>query len=140
MMLYVNGQDIRKFTLALVRGNGDVSVCEYETSPEQFLFQLDAFLNKEGVRVGEIERIVTVIGPGSATALRSILSIVNTMQFVQGIEVLGVEKDPEIDDKKWIERIMNKDLDMIIPKPFLQPTYAHGPRITISKKDHLKRT
>lgn len=139
-MLYVNGQDIKTFVIGLVgKEAGESLQVISETEPDAYLSHIDDFLKKEGKQIQDIETIYVVVGPGSATALRAILSIVNTIKFAAGLELVGVEKPMLEDDQETVRKINDGQATLIKDDEFLSPIYAHGPRITISKKDQLKR-
>lgn len=139
MMLYINGQDIRKLTIALFTDSIAPILETYECAPEGYLKKIDDFLSGCKKKMKDFDRIIVVIGPGSATALRSILSIVNTLAFTYGVEILGIEKTPLEKDENTVEAIQ-KGKVKFIKKDILLPIYSHGPRITISKKDQLGRS
>ncbi|MBT4857457.1 hypothetical protein HON52_04710 [Candidatus Uhrbacteria bacterium] len=133
MKLYVNGQDIRRLVLGDVE-SGAVDVIETET--EGYLASIDTYLKDAAVRWENIEAIYAVVGPGSATALRSILSILQTVHFVQGTALYAVKKDPDEDDAITIKRAGEDGESVSV----LVPEYLHSPRITISHKDALGRS
>jgi hypothetical protein len=136
MMLYVNGQDIRRLTLGLLHQDSEPVLETYQCSPEEFLKRIDTFFKEHGMTVDDVDQIITVKGPGSATSLRSILSIINTLGFFKGVKVAGVEKELETLDKDVINSILNESVELDYSETIL-PKYSHGPRITISKKDQL---
>lgn len=137
MTLYVNGQDISRFVLALERA-GTIVWGGGEVRPEEFLKTLDAFLVDQKITINDIDRVYLVAGPGSATALRASLSIVNTLSFVANIEIIKVEKKPEEMDEKVFERVL-LDADLVVSDTYIRPIYAHEPRITKTNKDRLRR-
>lgn len=126
MKLYVNGQDIRQLVVGDV-DQGTLTIVE--TEPEGYLKALAGYLK-------EVTEIYAVVGPGSATALRSILTILQTIHFVQGTPLLAIQKSPEEDDVVTIKRAI-ADAQ---PVETLTPIYQHSPRITISNKDALGRS
>lgn len=134
MNLYLNGQDIHK--LVIGEWEGELETIN-DTAPEHFLQHIVAFLNKKHVTLQEVQGWYVVIGPGSATALRTILAIVNTLRFaLPEVQLFGIKKDPEKNDKLFIEDLKKEPLSST---NMLLPIYAHGPRITISKRDQLRR-
>lgn len=138
MTLYVNGQDINRITFAVLESDSSV-VKTVEVGPEQYLNELDAFLTENELSVPDISKIIAVVGPGSATALRASLSILNTLRFVKDVEVIGVEKDPELKEEAFITQLNKGDYEPVSRGEMLVPLYVSGPRITASKKDHLRR-
>ncbi len=125
MKLYVNGQDIRQLVVADVE-QGEPTIVE--TEPEGYLKVLARYLD-------DVSEIYAVVGPGSATALRSILTILQTVHFVQGTPLFAIEKEPDEDDTSTIARAQAD----ATPVDTLVPIYQHSPRITISHKDALGR-
>lgn len=139
-MLYINGQDIARFAVATIDGSEIRSLEVVSPArPEQFLALIDAHLKSVQRTSSDIERILVVTGPGSATALRASLSIVNTMVFALGIEVGAVEKEPMQEDQAFLRSILDGGVEVTYSKSFVAPVYAHEPRITKSNKDHLRR-
>src|SRR3989339_561121 len=132
MILYVNGQDIRRLVLGDV---AEQSVQIIETEPERFLQVIDTFLKNADQDWKDLQAIYAVIGPGSATALRSILSILQTVHFVQGTVLFALEKSPEEDDRVTLTRA-ETEAEAVST---LIPLYQHSPQITISNKDALGR-
>lgn len=140
MILYVNGQDIKTLVIGTVdeQANEPPRVIS-ETAPEAYLSHIDDFLKGSHKEVSDVEKIFVVVGPGSATALRAILSIVNTMKFAAGVDLVGVEKPMLEDDRETLRKINEGQATLVKDRDFLAPIYAYAPRITRSKKDVLKR-
>jgi len=135
MMLYVNGSDIARLTLGVLSDDRSafvVAPAAIASSPETCLKNIDAFVaaHPESLQAG----IVAVIGPGSATALRTSLAIVNTLGFTKGIPLYGVVLAPGADD-----RTVLVDLHHAPVHRMLRPAYANAARITPSAKDALGR-
>lgn len=135
MMLYVNGSDIGHIVLGALsddRSRFMVDPVSQPSSPETTLRMIDAFVaaHSEVLSTG----IVAVIGPGSATALRTSLAIVNTLGFTKGIPLYGVELAPGADD-----RTVLVDLHHVPVHRMLRPAYTNAARITPSAKDALGR-
>lgn len=136
MILCIDGSDIA--TLALeayerkdmaLSGGGWQRTREaiFDASPEEHLACITQFVD-----FAEIEGIAAVQGPGSATALRASLAIANTLAMTRKISLYGVQKGTS-----W-EEVFTADG----PKDgvsYLEPVYAHDPRITPSTKDALRR-
>lgn len=137
MRLYVNGQDINHLILADI--DNEKSLQTFEAEPEQFLLALNTFLSAQSQSSKDIKEIYAVIGSGSATALRSSLSIVNTIAFVAQIPLKGIEKSPADDDSKILSLIRNDEIKIVASGSKLMPEYQEPAKITISKKDQLKR-
>ncbi len=137
MILYVNGQDINELILGLVEK--EVHLETFSVGPEKYLATLDAFLQTQNIELDKLEGIAVVVGPGSATALRSSLSIVNTVHFAKKLPLYIIEKDPVAVDEDIVTKDMLSKLEPLGERSFAEPIYAHAPRITPSKKDALGR-
>ncbi len=136
MMLYVNGRDIAQVTLGLLNDERSVFVIgpvTVQASPEQFLAAIDTFLAMHAP-ASPLTGIVAVLGPGSATALRTSLTLVNTLVFARNIPIFGVELELNSDDRSVLVALRGKHAI-----PMARPTYAHEARITTSTKDALGR-
>lgn len=136
MRLYINGQDINHLVLADI--DDKTSLKKFNVEPEEYLRALDEFLSAHDSSAQKIKEIFVVIGPGSATALRSSLSIVNTMAFVLGIKLHGIEKLVDEQDLDTVRLIGQNKLGTI-DNQTLMPKYAQEAKITLSTKDVLKR-
>jgi len=132
MKLYVNGQDISRITVGSVDTE---SLITRQVETELFLSVIHAFVTERARSYDNLESIYAVVGPGSATALRCTLSILQTIHFVEGIPLFAVEKNPDEADEATIARAI---VDAQ-PVDTLVPLYQHSPRITISNKDVLGR-
>lgn len=131
MMLYVNGQDIARLVLGLVDGGAwRVGPTVFAVGPEAHLATVDAFVREHG----DFDGIVLVTGPGSATALRTSVSMVNALAYAMGRPLYPIEKAPDVDDATIVDRLAD-----LKPVPMAVPVYAHGARITAPTKDALKR-
>lgn len=137
MMLYVNGSDIAKLTIATVaddRASFSVPPKTFEVRPEEFLFTIDAWLREYHIEAASISDLAVVVGPGSATALRTSLAWANTFAFAQSIPMFGIELAEGADDRAALI-----DLASAHSVPMLRPIYANAPTITATKKDALRR-
>lgn len=137
MILCIDGSDIRLLTLvAFAHGAPrrsrpkwrETAREEAAVGPESFLASITHFVPLE-----EIEGIVIVQGPGSATALRASLAIANTLAMTNGIPLCGVKKG-----EAWESALAPDGLHA--PVDHLEPVYAANAIITPSTKDHLRRS
>lgn len=136
MMLYVNGQDIGRIVLGLVEQQSwRVEPTVFEVAPEEYLATLDGFLSDHGHGRGEgIAEIAIVVGPGSATALRTSVSMINAIAFAKNIPLRPIEKAPDAPDVDVCALLfVTKHVSIA------HPVYLHGARITASTKDALLR-
>lgn len=140
MIVYINGQDINKiFFSDLSREDGEFGIYEKQCGPEGFLKAFRDFLSDQGLVLDDVKQIFCVVGPGSATALRSSLAMVNTLAFTKGIKLVAVEKEKGEQDIDTVKRLVEHDLSKFEIKNVLMPKYEHKPRITLSTKDALRR-
>lgn len=137
MKLYLNGQDINRLVIADLDKPDDLTVIE--VGPEEYLKEIDRFLSERDLYVRDLEEVYNVIGPGSATSLRAIISIVNTIKMLKPIKVFAIEKDKDEHDIDTVSKIVNKKVALVEQDNFLAPIYESGPKITVSTKDRLKR-
>ena len=133
-MLYLNGQDINQIIVGIGQ-EGNIEFLTKTAGPEQFLAAIDRVLNAAGANVNTIEHIFVVVGPGSATALRSVLAIVNTWSFVRDIPVTPIEKLPHQTDREaWVQAQQSEGT-----KETILPVYNTAPKVSKSTKDSLGR-
>lgn len=137
MMLYVNGSDIDRLTIGAVADDRAVFAIEPKTfvvRPEEFLFTIDAWLREQHIDLTSISSLAVVIGPGSATALRTSLAWANTFAFTQSIPMYGIELAVGSDERAALIGLGAAD-----SSPMLRPVYTNAPTITATKKDALRR-
>jgi tRNA A37 threonylcarbamoyladenosine modification protein TsaB len=139
MMLYVNGSDIARLVLGVLNDDRSAFLVDpkvFDVSPEQFLSTVDTFLGSYTLppTPHTLTGIVSVLGPGSATALRTSLTMVNTFAFAKSIPVFGVELARGADDRSVLVGL--HDVPSI---PMARPVYANPANITVSTKDALGR-
>ena len=136
-MLYVNGSDIQKFTIGAVaddRAWFSIPPKTFDVRPEEFLFTIDGWLREHQIDLKSISDLAVVIGPGSATALRTSLAWANIFAFTQSTAMYGIELAAGADDRAALI-----DLASMHSSPMLRPVYANAPTITATKKDALRR-
>ncbi len=135
MKIYFNGSDIHRCAIGELE-SGAYKV--FEGGPDTFLQSLNTFIEQCGGHNDQIIEMHVIVGPGSATALRASLSIVNTLRFTQGVDVFGYELLDD-SDEEIMRAIQNEERRPVQQGGDLKPYYAHGPRITKSKKNRLKQ-
>lgn len=129
-VLAISSQDIRQITLGLLTDEGFVEKTFQDTSPEQHLLTLDAFLKDAGVAKSAIDSVVVVTGPGSFTASRVSTTIANALAFVLCVPVRGVENSERLSLEVCVRKAMDAKGDRT---PFATPTYDKDPHITSPK-------
>lgn len=139
MILYVNGQDINYITFGVLGTPGEPPIRTVHVGPEEHLKELVDFLDDNNTRVADIKQIVAVVGPGSATSLRTSLSIINTIRFVSNVELIGIQKNVLEQDIDTIKNFNNTKIIPVSRGEMLIPIYSQAAKITPSKKDVLGR-
>ncbi len=137
MMLYVNGSDIDKLTIGAIADDRAAFAIDPKTfavRPEEFLFTIDAWLREHHFDLTSISSLAMIIGPGSATALRTSLAWANTFAFTQSIPMYGIELALGSDERAALISLASMD-----SSPMLRPIYTNAPTITATKKDALRR-
>lgn len=137
MILYVNGQDIAQLVLGVV---GEDHVDVFDIPPEQALASIASVLEQRNAALEDVETIVCVQGPGSATALRVSLSVVQALAFAKEIPLVAIEKDPSASDQEIFSQITPEWLEQQKIVEQIVPLYLHAPNITASTRDPLKRS
>lgn len=137
MVLCIDGSDINTLTLEVYERNGQVHSDNawrhvrggvFTVRPEEYLATMTTLVDFD-----DLDGIVVVQGPGSATALRASLTIVNTLAMAKQIPLYGVDKGTPWD----AVLTENGPKDGVT---HLEPVYAQDARITPSKKDQLRRS
>lgn len=129
MILYINGQDIKRLVLGSLIGR---TVDVFETDPDDYLVVIADYLKSLGQTLDDLGALAVVVGPGSPTALRASLAIANTLAFARRLPTLPLEKPAEVDDQEFIKTI---DLGTLEARArTLKPIYLHPPNITFSSK------
>lgn len=134
-MLYVNGSEIDSLVLGILNDERSIFLLQpsrVQVPPEGFLGKITQMIDMPGS--GQLFGIVVVLGPGSATALRSSLAIVNALSFARSIPIFGVSLEKGADDRTVLVAL--RDSKSI---PMARPIYAYAARITTSNKDALRR-
>ncbi|PIX61819.1 hypothetical protein CO057_01990 [Candidatus Uhrbacteria bacterium CG_4_9_14_0_2_um_filter_41_50] len=137
--LYVNGQDISHLVLGLATEKEIDVLDKNDVGPEEYLNTVQVFLKENKLAVSDFEKIFVVAGPGSATALRSILSIVNSIKFVLDAKVFPIEKKADEQDSYTFKLCLEGKIDEVEHKKYFFPIYENAPKITLSTKDELGR-
>lgn len=137
--LYVNGQDIGHLVLGLAFDKEIDALDNINVGPEEYLNTIQVFLKENKLNISDFEKIFVVAGPGSATALRSILSIINSIKFVLDIKVFPIEKKADEQDSCTFKLCLEGSIDEVEHKKYFFPIYENAPKITLSTKDELGR-
>ena len=140
MTLYLNGRDIYVFVIGHAGVQGQVvDLRAVECAPEERLAAMDAYMAEHGIARHAVTRVVAVEGPGSATALRAVLTMVNTWKvLVPELETVGVQSGAELQVAAQ-RAVFEQALKDSATKDRLVPVYEHAVRITAPTRDRLKR-
>lgn len=134
MMLYLRGTDIHRLILGSIasdRSRFIVSPQTHDVSPEKWLGIIDEFLSSN---LSACTGIVLVLGPGSATALRTSLVLANAIAFTRSLPMFGFELPLDADDRMAL--ILLHEARSL---PIARPIYSASAHITPQKKDTLHR-
>lgn len=137
--LYINGQDISRLVLGLADGRRVLDIQIYSVPVEIFFITFLEFFKTHSLKINNLDKCYVVVGPGSATALRTVLSIMNTIIYTSGIDVIPVQKDVIEQDLYTFGQCLDKKNTQVEHKNYLFPKYEFGPKITLSTKDALGR-
>ncbi|MFH1766749.1 MAG: hypothetical protein ABH826_01505 [Patescibacteria group bacterium] len=137
MRLYLNGQDISR--LVLVDIDDETSVYTHQGEPESFLEAIIKFLHSRDRVLKEVKEIYTVVGPGSATSLRTTVTILNVLAFAHKIILFGFKKEKDEQDIGSVRAIVENKINFVQQGTQLIPIYENSPKITESTRDALKR-
>lgn len=96
MILFMDPTDIYTFEVGIIKKNELVKNCRYNYGPENYLRLLIKELEAWNIKANDLEAVVVVKGPGSATALRTGVTIANAIGFACNIPVIGIQKREEI--------------------------------------------
>jgi len=89
---------------------------------ENLLCLIDKILEDNSKTKKEIRAIFVFVGPGSYTGLRVGVATANSLVYSLGVQVIGVEGEPTIND------LENNDTNK-----FARPKYSYPPKITKEK-------
>lgn len=130
-MLCVDGAEIEVLTLALGTRERDTFVVHVqETLPRRLgneLGVIEEFLLKQNMVLGSMRAFGVVRGPGSAGALRGVLSFIDAWAIASNKDVFSVVREGEL----W--KIEGS------AKPYVLPVYNRPAHVTPSSKDALRR-
>ncbi len=133
MRLFVDGRDIDYISF----GNLDSGEYKkYTGESETYLKSLDSFLKTCGKTIDSLEEAHMMVGEGSSTALRASLAILNTLRFTKRLQLYGYTA-PRGEDV--FEVVRSGALQGEFLEAYAMPVYAHGPRMTPTRKDQLNR-
>jgi tRNA A37 threonylcarbamoyladenosine modification protein TsaB len=125
MELFVCAQDIQSITFGLVRDQEVLFEKTYDASPEHYLFSLEQFFSEQKMSPADVSRILVVTGPGSFTASRVSVTMVNTFAFVHSVPVVSFENSERLSLAELLSQKRAQGESV-----FAVPTYDRPPNIT----------
>lgn len=128
--LLLRAQDIGWSTVGFIDGKNPPVFFRLDTRPESILNAVVNFLAEQAIPWDNIGSIAVVDGPGSFTALRSALTIVNTMAFTRTISLACAHAKPEEADAVVMQRLARARAR----QSFVVPHYGRPAHITKAKK------
>ncbi len=130
MDFLIAAQDIGEMSLGYRNEHGEIFEESFSIAPEQYLQTIETFFSKHQISLEKIKRIFVVPGPGSFTASRVSVTIVNTIAFTQNIPVISLPNPEKQSFSQLLEGI--RDLPTK-ESPFVLPLYDRPPMITQAK-------
>lgn len=132
MYLVISAQDIQSLTCALYRDGQMFQEVALEARPETYLQKLQEQLVDWDVDLTSLDGLMVVTGPGSFTATRVSLTIVNTIAFCLNLPIIGMENPDHLPLVQCIE----KNAEQTEPSTYVIPVYDRPANITKSKKEN----
>lgn len=131
MRLLLRAQDIAWTTFGLGDDKGKViKAHRLDSRPETILNRLMETLSVWEVTMDKIDSLAVVAGTGSFTALRSGLTIANTLSFVRGVPTASIVVKQDVDDEVVLTRLAKAKVKR---GAWSVPTYGAKPMITKPK-------
>ena len=133
MFLYLRAQDLYWMSVALIEDDGTIlKEKRMDSRPETILSFLWIFLEEQKVDWKKIKSLWIVNGPGSFTALRQSLTIVNSIAFVHSLPVKSVQAKSDETDRSVFNRLLKQRTKRNWQVPF----YGAPAMITKAKKSN----
>ncbi len=126
MKLLLRAQDITWTTIGFDDGHGEPVFFRLDTRPETILNTVVKSLADRAIPWDHIESIAAVDGPGSFTALRSAMTIVDAIAFARGIPLAKAHAQPDEGDALVMRRLSKARLR----RGWIVPHYGRAPHIT----------
>lgn len=117
-------------SLGIAKAGGEFYEESFLIAPEQYLQTIHLFLEKHQISLKDVKRIFVVPGPGSFTASRVSVTIVNTIAFTQNIPVISLPNS----EKQSLRQLFEGTRYFPIKESlFVLPLYDRPPMITQAK-------
>jgi tRNA A37 threonylcarbamoyladenosine modification protein TsaB len=129
--LLISAQDIREFHVALVQGQEIQKEAHCAVAPELYLKTFADVLGEWEINLSEIDELIVVTGPGSFTASRVSVTIVNTLAYTKSIPLRGIENTKKLEIAALWDQVKDR-----LPEPSgsVLPSYDRAATITQPKK------
>ncbi len=135
MILLVDSSQIERIYLAL-GGAGKLlfsrEIPAKFSHSEKLIPEIDKLLRQASISPGELEGIVVVSGPGSFTALRIGLAVVNALAWAYQIKNVGLSRDQFVDYQDLLKK-GEYMLNQIDNWQIIEPVYGKEPNISTAK-------
>ncbi len=136
MILVIDTSSIEFIYLALGREGKVIAeerIVAKFSQEEKLIVALRDFLLKNKQKVEDLEGIIAVKGPGSFSALRIGLSVVNSLAWSLNIKNVGLSKDEFVDYKDLLKKGEER-LAQLQGWQNILPEYGKEPNISSSNK------
>ncbi len=131
MRLCIRAQDLKWFSFALADESGHVQKCLRIAAPPESVFaSLVKTLQAWEMTWEMITSIGVVTGPGSYTAMRTSITIANTIAFARHLPLCGAKGKAEATDESVFLKLAKGKAKI---GPWILPAYGAKPMITKAK-------
>ncbi len=130
MLLAVCGQDLRRFELVLWEDGLSRASIVTDDPPEMYLSRIDAFFQEQSVSLTDLSTLLVVTGPGSFTASRISVTLVNTLAFTENLPIVPLENTDRL---PLLELLRKTDITKLASVVHASPHYDRPPFITFQK-------
>jgi len=131
-ILAIMAQDIKFISLAWWREGEIIDNQDFSVEPDDHLSVLQDFLDKNKKNLKDIDGILVITGPGSFTASRVSVTLVNILAWAKDLSIITLENPNK---KTLLELLSENNLKTLNwQKTPVLPVYNRSPNITIKKK------
>lgn len=134
MTLFLCAQDLRSIWIGLLKDQTFVVLEELPVPPEGYLLALDRFLKVHQQPLETVQGLCVVTGPGSFTASRVSLTIVNTLHFVYRLPLFVLTNpDRQHPERLVAEYGLGQALGVDV---YAEASYDRPPHLTTPRGDN----
>ena len=131
-ILAIMAQDIKMISLAWLENGIIVDSQDFAVEPDEHLAVLQGFLDKNKKTLKDIGGLFVIVGPGSFTASRVSVTLVNILAWAKDLLIFTLENP---DQKTLTQILIDQDWNQLNwQKPPVLPVYNRAPNITFKKK------